>query len=87
MVGSQSYHPVFFLVYMDYILKEWDVKLNGGIWIAPNLIIKTMLFVDDQVLINNTELELHKSIYILEQIIRKYNLNISVQKTANDLPR
>jgi tryptophan synthase beta subunit len=40
-----------------------------------------LLFEDDQVLIANTEDNLHKAAHKLNQIITEYGLTISVQKT------
>jgi hypothetical protein len=46
-----------------------------------NLYFNTLLFVDDQVFIQDSEHKLQKFIYILNQLSRDYNLKISKDKT------
>ena len=46
-----------------------------------NLCLNTLLFADDQIIIQDTEDELHKSVYILNQPSKHYNLKISTDKT------
>ena len=43
--------------------------------------MSTLLFVDDQVIVADTEDNLQKAVHILNQIITEYGLTISVQKT------
>lgn len=67
---------------MDNILREWNNQINGGIQIAPNFILKTMLFADDQVIINKTEYKLkNQLIYILQQISKRCSVETFVRKT------
>lgn len=40
-----------------------------------------MLFADDQILLQESENELQKSIHLLQQIARGYNMQISIPKT------
>jgi len=46
-----------------------------------NLYLNTLLFADDQVVIQDSEDKLQKSVYILNQICKDYNLKISRDKT------
>ena len=46
-----------------------------------NFHINTLLFADDQVVIQDTEDKLQKSVYILHQLSKDYNLKISTDKT------
>ena len=46
-----------------------------------NLYLNTLLFADDQVIIQDSEDKLHKYVYILNQISKDYNLKISMDKT------
>ena len=43
--------------------------------------LSTLLFADDQVLIQDSEEKLQKSVYTLNQMSKDYNLKISVGKT------
>ena len=45
--------------------------------------LSTMLFADEQVIIADTEDNLQKAVYKLNQIITEYGLTISVQKTKS----
>ena len=46
-----------------------------------NLSLNTLLFADDQVIIPDSEDKLHKSVCILNQMSKDYNLKISTDKT------
>jgi len=46
-----------------------------------NLYLNTLFFADDQVIIQDTEDKLQKSLYILNQMSRYYNLKIFTDKT------
>jgi len=46
-----------------------------------NLYRNTLLFADDQVIIQDSEDKVQKSVYILNQTSKDYNLKISTDKT------
>jgi len=46
-----------------------------------NLYLNTLLFAGDQVIIQDSEDKLQKSVYILNQMRQDYNLKISTDKT------
>jgi hypothetical protein len=46
-----------------------------------NLFLKTLLSADDQVIIQDSEDKLQKSVHILNQVSKEYNLKISTDKT------
>ena len=46
-------------------------------------LLSTLLFADDQVIIADTDDNLQKAAYKLNQIITEYGLTISVQKTKS----
>ena len=48
-----------------------------------NLYLNTFLFADDQVTIQDSEDKLQKSVYILNQMSKDYNLKISTEKKKN----
>jgi hypothetical protein len=49
--------------------------------LGNDLILNTILFADDQVIVTSTEDELQRAAYTLNNIAVKYNLKISVNKT------
>ena len=46
-----------------------------------NIYLNTLLFADDQVTIQDSEDKLQKSVYILNQMSKDYNLKISRDKS------
>jgi len=48
-----------------------------------NLYLNTLLFADDQVIIQDSEDKLQKPVYILNQTSKDYNLKISTNKTLS----
>jgi hypothetical protein len=50
--------PLLFIIYMDAIIKRWRGGNHRGISINRNMILDTLLFADDQVLIASSEDEL-----------------------------
>ena len=49
--------------------------------LKKNLHINTLLFANDQVIIQDVQDKLHKSLYILHQLSKDYNLKITADKT------
>jgi hypothetical protein len=56
-------------------------KVDAGIMLKRNLYLNTLLFADDQVIMLDSEDKLQKSVYILYQMSKNYNLKISTDKT------
>lgn len=54
--------------------------MDDGIPLERNLYLNTLLFADDQVFTKDSEDELQKSGYILNQMSKDYNLKISTAK-------
>ena len=46
-----------------------------------NLYLNTLLFADDQVIIQDSEDKLQKCVYVLNQMNKDYNLKTSTNKT------
>ena len=73
--------PALFNIYTDDLLRNWKHKADVGIMLKRNLSLNTLLFADDQVIIPDSEDKLHKSVCILNQMSKDYNLKISTDKT------
>jgi len=68
------YHRLF-NVFIDVLLRNWKHKADTGIKLKRNIYLNTLLFADDQ------EDKLQKSVYLLNQISKDYNLIMSTNKT------
>ena len=73
--------PAFFNIYVDDLLRNWKHKFDAGIMLERNLYLNKLLFPDDQVIIQDSEDKVQKSVYILNQISKEYSLKISTDKT------
>jgi hypothetical protein len=75
--------PTLFNVYLNKIITKWQKQDITGIKLPKNQQLSTLLFACDQVIIADTEDNLQKAAYKLNQIITKHGLTISVQKTKS----
>jgi hypothetical protein len=66
---------------MDAIIKRWRGGNHGGISINRSMILDTLLFADDQVLIASSEDELQRAIYNLQKKVSDFDMSISIEKT------
>ena len=55
--------------------------VDAGTTLKRNLYLNTLLFTDDQVIIQDSEDKLQKSVFILNQMSKDYNLKLSTDKT------
>ena len=69
-----------FNIYIYDLLRNWKHKADTGIKLKRNIYLNTLLFTDDQVIIQDSEDKLQKSVYLLNQMSRDYNLKISADK-------
>jgi hypothetical protein len=51
-------------IYKEDLLINWKPKSVAGIIIKRNIYLNTLLFADEQVIIQDTEDKLQKSVYI-----------------------
>jgi len=70
--------PVLFNLYLDEIIRIWLQKLETSKYFKE-LIINTLLFADDQIIISDTEHNLQKAVYFLYNIPKEYNLEIAIK--------
>jgi len=71
--------PVLFNLYLDEVIRIWLQKLKTSKYFKE-LIFNTLLFADEQFIISNTEDNLQKAVYLLYNISKEYNLEISTKK-------
>ena len=55
--------PALFNIYIDDFLWNWKHKADAGIMFKRNIYLNTLLFADDEVIIQDSEDKLQKSIY------------------------
>ena len=72
-----------FNIYINDFLRNWKHKVDVGIMLKRNLYLNTLLFADDQVIIQEFEDKLQKSVYILNQMSKDYNVKISMEQNKN----
>jgi len=72
--------PVLLNLYLDEVTRTWLQKLKTSKYFNE-LIFNTLLFADDQFIISDTEDNLQKAVYLLYNISKEYNLEISTKKT------
>ena len=69
------------VLYLDEIITKWHNQDITGIKLSKKQQLSMLLFADDQVIIADAEDKLQKVAHKLNQIIKKYSLTISAQKT------
>jgi len=73
--------PALFIIYIDDLLRNWKHKVDTGIVLKRNFYLNTLLFADEQVIMQDSEDKLQKSVCVLNQMSKDYNLKISMDKT------
>jgi hypothetical protein len=76
-----SLSPGLFNIYIDDLIRKWKERIKTGIKLKQRQHINTLLFADDQILIQDKEDNLQQSVYTLHNISKEYNFKISIQKT------
>jgi hypothetical protein len=71
--------PVLFNLYLDEVIRIWLQKLKLSKYFKE-LIFNTLLFVDDQLIIADTEDNLQRAVCLLNSISKQYNLEITTEK-------
>jgi hypothetical protein len=73
--------PILFDIYMNKILETWQKREPKGIKLNNRCTIVTVLFADDQILSAETENDLQRNLYHLNEILKEYIMKISTEKT------
>lgn len=71
---------VMFNVYTDKVTEDWVKVIKESIF-TKDLILLTILFMDNQAIVASIEDEIQRAVYALNKIAIKYNLKITVNKT------
>jgi hypothetical protein len=72
--------PVLFNLYLDEVIRVWLEKLKLSKYFKE-LNFNTLLFADDQLIIADTEDNLQRAVYLLNNTSKEYNLEIATKKT------
>jgi hypothetical protein len=75
--------PILFYIYINKTVQEFKTMIKKGIKLNNRKYINTILYADDQILMDTSEDELQKMAYHLNLIARKYNTTISSTKTKS----
>jgi hypothetical protein len=68
-------------IYIDDLIKKWKEQIKTGIKLKQRQYTNTLLFADDQILIQDREDNLQQYVYTLHNLSKEYNLKTSIQKT------
>ena len=71
--------PVLFNLYLDQVIRVWLKKLKTSKYFK-DLFFNTLLFADDQLIISDTEDNLQRTVDLLYNISKEYNLEIVTKK-------
>jgi hypothetical protein len=63
------------------MIRRWKAEIKTAIKLNDRICINTMLFADDQVILQESESDLQMSVYKLHQLYSEYNMKISLTKT------
>jgi hypothetical protein len=75
--------PVSFILYLDKTIKDWKSLKPPGIKIDAHSTLSTVMFADDQLLIDESERGLQRAVFQLQNILKNYNMEISEEKTKS----
>lgn len=76
-----SLSPTLFNIYVDHIFRKWKCRVALGIKLTNDEYLNALLFADDLWIIQDSENDLQKSVYVLNEICKEYNFKISIDKT------
>jgi hypothetical protein len=73
--------PTLFNICMNEIIIQWNKIYNKGIRIQNNTKLNTLLYADDQIIISNSEDNLQRGVYMLNNILKDFKMKISCSKS------
>lgn len=76
-----SLSPTLFNIYIDDIIRNWKLSITPSIRLNANTNINTLLFADDQAIIQENEDDLQRATHRLYTICRDYGMKISSKKS------
>ena len=75
--------PVLFNIYINKIIQEFKIVIKKGIQLNNRKLVNTILYADDQILMDTSEDDLQTMAHHLNLIARKYKMTISSTKTKS----
>jgi retron-type reverse transcriptase len=76
-----SLSPILFNIYTDDMIRRWKAEIKTGIKLNDRICLNTVLFADDQVIVQKSKSDLQMSVYKLHQLCSECNVKISLTKT------
>jgi hypothetical protein len=67
--------PSLFNIYIYDFLREWKSEENFKIWLNTKTPLNTLLFADDQIIIQENEDQVQRALYKLNVICKMYTKN------------
>jgi hypothetical protein len=72
--------PTLFSLYFDEVVRKWRSQLKTNYFIR-DIPLNALLFADDQIVLADSEENLQRAVFSLNNIAKQYNLRISTKKT------
>jgi hypothetical protein len=66
---------------MNEVIKDWNQIYTKGINVQNNTKLNTILFVDDQVIIANSEDNLQRGVFTLNNTLNRFGMTISCKES------
>jgi hypothetical protein len=73
--------PTLFNIHMNEIIIQWNKKYNEGIRIQNNTKLNILLYANNQIIISNSEDNLQRGVYMLNNILKYFKMKISCSKS------
>jgi hypothetical protein len=72
--------PTLFNLYFNEVVRKWQSQLKTNYFIG-DISLNALLFADDQIVLADSEENLQRAVFSLNNIAKGYNLRISTKKT------
>jgi hypothetical protein len=73
--------PTLFNVYINEVIKDWNQIYTKGINVQNSTKLNTILFADDQVIIANSEDNLQRGVFTLNNTLNRFGTTVSCKKS------
>jgi hypothetical protein len=72
--------PTLFNLYFYEVVREWQSQLKTNYFIG-DISLNALLFADDQIVLADSEENLQRAFFSLNNVAKEYNLRLSTKKT------